>query len=148
MKNTILSILLVSSLQLSAQCKDIYGTTADCPTAEDSLVLYNNALKVVQFYDSNKLYRLQTSDKLTSDGQKREVFEDLSQARRMFNVLRRELRQMKPDKFSAGMPSPKYKDITYSQYYQGIDDYRFYQRELENQIINSMAPMSMYDVRI
>ena len=148
MKNATTAILMMACLQLQAQCKDIYGSRSDCATAEDSLTLYNNALRVVQFYDSNKLYRLQDSRKLSDNSQVREVFDDLTQARRMFNIIRTFAKQEKPDKFSVGQVSPKYKDIKYSQYYTEIDDYRFYQRELENQIVNKEAPMSMYDIRI
>lgn len=148
MKNIITALLLLCSLHLSAQCRDIYGSAADCPTDEDSLTLYNNALRVIQFYDSNKLYKLTNSEKLESNSAKAGVFEDLKEARRMFNIIRRELRSMPDDKFTTGKPNPKYKDITYSKYYADIDEYRFYQRELENQIVNADAPMSMYDSRI
>lgn len=145
MKNILTSLLLICSLHLHAQCKDVYGNKVECPTPEDSLTLYNNAIRVIQFYDSNKLYRLTNSVK---NPDKVEIFEDLKQARRLFNILRRELKSMPPDKFTTGKPSKDYKDITYSQYYDDIDEYRFYQRELENQIVNANAPMSMYDNRI
>jgi len=69
-------------------------------------------------------------------------------ARRMFFVIRRELKSMKPDKFSVGKVKETYKDITFAEYFQEVDEYRFYQRELENQIININAPMPMYDYRI
>jgi hypothetical protein len=145
MKNTFIAILLGLSLCANAQCKDVYNNPADCPTTEDSLVLYNNAIKVIQFYDSNDIYHLTKSDKITDS---RGIFDDLTMAKRMFNIIRRELRDIKEDKFSAGKPKQGYKDITYSQYYDFIDENRFYQRELENQIINANAPMSMYDQRI
>lgn len=148
MKTLLLSILLLCSLCLSAQCKDIYGSPVDCPSEEDSLTLYNNAIRVIQFYDSNKLYHLTNSVKLENTSDKMGIFEDLKEARKLFNIIRRELRNMPDDKFTTGKPSKDYKDINYSQYYASIDEYRFYQRELENQIVNSDAPMSMYDNRI
>lgn len=141
-------LLLLQTLCLQAQCRDIYGSKTECPTSEDSLVIYNNALKVIEFYNNDKTYKLNDSREITSDYERRQVFEDLREARKMFNVIRRELASMKPDKFSAGKPSAGYKDINYSQYYAEVDENRFYQRELENQIINSEAPMSMYDIRI
>jgi hypothetical protein len=66
----------------------------------------------------------------------------------MFFVIRRAVAKMKPDKFSVGETSKQYKDITYEQYYTSIDEYRFYQRELENQIVNINAPQPIYDSRI
>jgi hypothetical protein len=138
----------MQTLSSQAQCKDIYGDNTDCPSDQDSLVIYNNALKVVEFYTNNISYQLLSSTELTEKRQKINVFEDLKEARRMFNILRRELASIKDDKFSAGKPSSGYKDISYSQYYQFVDENRFYQRELENQIINAEAPMSMYDTRI
>jgi hypothetical protein len=138
----------MQTLSSQAQCKDIYGDNTDCPSDKDSLVIYNNALRVIEFYNNNTSYQLLSSLELTENSQKISVFEDLKEARRMFNILRRELSSIKDDKFSAGKPSIGYKDITYSQYYQFVDENRFYQRELENQIINSEAPMSMYDTRI
>jgi len=141
-------LLLMQTLSSQAQCKDVYGDKTDCPTDQDSLVIYNNALKVAEFYSNNKSYQLLKSIELIENSQKINVFEDLKEARRMFNILRRELASIKDDKFSAGKPNPGYKDINYSQYYQVVDENRFYQRELENQIINSEAPMSMYDTRI
>lgn len=148
MKNLLTSILLLCSLCLSAQCKDVFGNSAECPSEEDSLTLYNNAIRVVQFYDSNKLYHLTNTTKLEGKSDNMGVFEDLKEARKMFNIIRRELRNMPPDKFTTGKPNKDYKDITYLQYYDNIDEYRFYQRELENQIVNVNAPMSMYDYRI
>ena len=141
-------LLLLQTLSLDAQCKDIYGNNTDCPTENDSLIIYNNAIKVVEFYNNNTSYKLTSSKEITESSEKKTVFEDLRQARRMFNIIRRELATMKDDKFSAGKPSAGYKDITYSQYYSEIDENRFYQRELENQIVNAEAPISMYDVRI
>lgn len=138
----------MQTLSSQAQCKDIYGDNTDCPSDKDSLVIYNNALRVVEFYNNNTTYQLLNSLELTENRQKITVFEDLKEARRMFNILRRELSAIKDDKFSAGKPSSGYKDISYSQYYQFVDENRFYQRELENQIINAEAPMSMYDTRI
>lgn len=141
-------LLLLQTLSLKAQCKDVYGNNSDCPTEEDSLVIYNNALKVVEFYNNNKSYKLNSSKEIIGNSDKVQVFEDLREARKMFNIIRRELATMKPDKFSAGKPMDGYKDITYSQYYSEIDENRFYQRELENQIVNSEAPVAMYDIRI
>lgn len=144
-----MSILL--TFQIYAQCKDVYGHKTECPTESDSLTVYNNALKVYQYYENNPKYKRTRQVELNSETDKRNVFEDLATARRMFFIIRRELGiSTNPDqkKFAAGKPVPTYKDIKYSQYYDEVDEYRFYQRELENQIINVEAPASLFDVRI
>ena len=150
MKTIITALLLCYSVSISAQCTDIYASKVDCPTEEDSLILYNNAIKVVQFYDSNRSYQLTNSIELETVSQKKNVFEQLREARRMFTIIRREVANLNEDekKFSAGKPRTGYKDITYSDYYQEVDEYRFYQRELENQIINDNAQIPIYDYRI
>jgi hypothetical protein len=148
---TLFTLLMLSfSLCISAQCTDIYGSKVDCPTEEDSLILYNNAIKVVQFYDSNRSYQLTNSIELDTKAKKQDIFEQLKEARRMFNIIRRELANISEaeKKFTAGKPKPGYKDISYKDYYQEVDEYRFYQRELENQIINANAQMPIYDYRI
>jgi hypothetical protein len=148
---TLFTLLMLSfSLCISAQCTDIYGSKVDCPTEEDSLVLYNNAIKVVQFYDSNTEYKLTNSIELETTRQKRDIFEQLKEARRMFNIIRRELATLSDaeKKFTAGKPKKGYKDIGYNDYYAEVDEYRFYQRELENQIINANAQIPIYDNRI
>ncbi len=134
----------------NAQCIDAYGIDVDCPTKEDSLVVYNNALKVYDYYENNKSYQKITTKDIASKNDKKELYNDLSQARRLFTIIRRELHKIKESekKFTAGIVNSKYIDITYSQYYQEIDEFRFYQRELENQIININAPISIYDIRI
>ena len=134
-------ISLAISMASYAQCKDIYGNITECPNEQDSLVIYNNALKIMFFYDSNKSYKLKSSIELVGIDEKRQVFDRLIDARRMFSVIRRALKGTPPE-------NPKYKDITYAEYYQEIDEYRFYQRELENQIVNAESEFPMYDIRI
>jgi hypothetical protein len=133
-----------------AQCFDVYGHKTDCPTAADSLTLYNNAIKVYQFYENSDKYKKTGSDQILDDYHKKSIFNDLATAKRLFFIIRRSVANLSAaeKKFAAGKTSSKYKDITYSQYYTEIDEHRFYQRELENQIVNAGAPMSMYDIRI
>jgi len=146
MKTLITFMLLHFSVYVSAQCKDIYDSNVECPTVDDSLVLYNNAIKVVQFYDSNHEYTLINSIELEDVKQKKDIFEQLVSAKRMFNIIRTELKTIKEDGFKK--PKPGYKDISFTQYYQFVDEYRFYQRELENQIVNANAQIPIYDYRI
>jgi hypothetical protein len=140
MKTLICSLFtLFLVLSIDAQCVDVYNTPTECPTAADSLVLYNNAIKVVNFYERNPDYVKTSSDKIVTAYDKLHIFQDLVDARRMFRVIRREF---------PPLPGSKYKDVTYDEYYQEVDDYRFYQRELENQTVNREAGSSLYDLRI
>lgn len=150
MKHYLIIFFLLFSNFLYSQCKDVYGVQIDCPTEQDSLVLYNNALKVYDFYDNNKSYEKTRTRELKSDFDKRNIFEDLTTARRLFFVIRREVAKIKETekKFIAGKTSPKYVDINYKEYYQEVDEYRFYQREIESQIVNKSAPIAIYDNRI
>lgn len=109
-------------------------------TENDSLVIYNNALRVLEFYNENPHYKLQSSKELIEIGERKDVFEMLENSRRMYHVLRRAMKKMSEN--------PEYKDLSYKEYYSEIDEHRFYQRELENQIVNSNAPFPMYDDRI
>lgn len=109
-------------------------------TENDSLIIYNNAVKVLEFYNENPHYKLQSSKELLDISERKEVFEMLNNSRRLYFVLRRALKKMSNN--------PNYKDITYKEYYSEIDEHRFYQRELENQIVNQNAPFPMYDDRI
>ena len=145
----ILPIFLVSFLFVNGQCKDVYEKPCDCPTLEDSLLLYINAISVIQFYDYNPSYKRISSRDVKINFEKREVFELMKQSRKLFTVLRRELSQMEEDpKFVSFKPKKKYIDIKFDQYYKPINKYRFNQRELENQIVNRNAPFPIYDYRI
>jgi hypothetical protein len=117
---------------------------------DDSLIVYNNAIRVFEFYENNKSYIKTRSQELISAKDKKDAYQSLDDAKRMFFIIRKELVKLSDNekKFSAGKPSPKYKDITYAEYFQEIDEYRFFQRETENQIVNMNAPAPMYDSRI
>ncbi len=140
---------MVSFLFVNGQCKDIYEKPCNCPTLEDSLLLYINAISVIEYYDYNKAYQKTGSKDIRLDFEKREVFKLMEQSRRLFHVIRKYLAEYEDDpKFASTTPKNKYVDIPYSQYYKQINKYRFNQRELENQIVNRFAPFPMYDTRI
>ena len=117
---------------------------------DDSLIVYNNAVRVYEFYENNKSYIKTRSQQLISIADKKNVYQSLDDAKRMFFVIRKELVKLteQEKKFSAGKPSAKYKDIPYNEYFEEIDEYRFFEREMENQIVNINAPAPMYDSRI
>ena len=149
MKRLLPLAFVVLPILVKSQCKDVYNTSVDCPTQADSLVLYNNAVKVYEFYENNKSYTKSNSTELITNDQKKTVFELLHDARKMFFLIRKTIASSKPDpRFPDIKPKEGYKDITYKDYYNVIDEYRFYQKELENQIVNSDAPAPLYDSRI
>lgn len=147
MKNLICILCIALPAFTFAQCVDIYGSKCDCPSEQDSLTIYNNALKIMFFFDENKHYKLVKSTELVSKQEKREIFDRLVDARRYFSIVRQAAKNRKPTPFDVE-PHKDYKDISYKEYYQEIDDYRFYQRELENEIVNANSDFPMYDIRI
>ena len=40
-----------------AQCIDVYNNPCVCPTAEDSMLIYENSLKVYKYYEDNTYYK-------------------------------------------------------------------------------------------
>jgi hypothetical protein len=133
-----ITLQLFLLLKLEAQCFDVYNSKTECPTMADSLTLYNNALKVINFYETNPNYARTSSEKIEGAYDKLKIFQDLVDARRMFKVIR------------SAIPfnNKNFKDFTFKEYYTEVDEYRFYQRELENQLLNRDAPASLYDFRI
>ena len=145
----VLGIAMMLPFFAHSQCTNVYGRRVDCPTIQDSMVLYNNAVKVQDFFDNSKLYVKTRTVKIVNEDDKRDIFNKLQQARSIFVLIRNEkLNSAQEDKFASTKPNPNYKDITYRDYYQEIDEYRFYQRELENQIVNKESPAPIYDNRV
>jgi hypothetical protein len=148
MKKITILLLLMSNISYS-QCLDVYGRETDCPTENDSLVVYNNALKVYEFYEKNPDYVKLKSVRLKTRQEVLNCFYQLENAVDSFNVLR-QLRE----RVINGEDLPKVllprdgKNIPMNEYYIYIDAYRFYQRELENGILNVNSPFPIYDIRI
>lgn len=132
-----------------SQCFDIYGRESDCPTENDSLVVYNNALKVYEFYEKNPDYVKLKSVRLKT---KKEVLNCFYQLEGAVDSFKR-LRQLR-ERVINGEDLPNVllprdgKNIPMDEYYIYIDPYRFYQRELENGILNIKSPFPIYDIRI
>jgi len=148
MKLTLTIVMMWASASFS-QCANVFNKQVNCPDLKDSMFIYNNAVKVNDFFEKSSLYKKTRTRDIRSEKDKKDIFVTLQQARGLFFVVRKDGALPNEDeKFMAIKPSPKYKDIDYSQYFQEVDEYRFYQRELENQIINADAPMPMYDNRI
>jgi len=145
----LLTIAMMWASASYCQCTDVYGKSVPCPDFDDSLVIYNNSLKVYEFYDQNTQYTKVSSREVVNSQEKKEVFEDMQRSRRLFYVLRQDAgNKSKSDQRAITQSGYNYNVVSYDQYYQTVDDYRFYQRELENQILNTEAPMPIYDNRI
>ena len=104
------------------------------PTMQDSLDIYNNSVKVKNYYN-NPNYKKNAflSNKL---GEK--TFNQLDKANDFFNY---ELKQVKTDKGKLEKPSS-------IEYRKNIDKNKFYQREFANAILDTRSPMQLFDRRI
>ena len=142
-------LLLLFCTNSYSQCYDVFGRETDCPTENDSLVIYSNALKVYEFYEKNPDYTKLKSIRLKTKQNVMDCFYQLEDALDSFNI-RWQLRERVlngEDIPSVLMPRGG-KNINKDEYYQYIDNYRFYQRELENGILNTSSPFPIYDIRI
>jgi len=149
MKNIliILSILLLST-KLSAQCLDVYGHNVECPTIDDSLVIYNNSLKVYAYFENHKDYKKISSVRLNSKIDVTKCFYRLDSSLDNFRILwQQRERFLAGERLDVLMPRGG-ENIEIEEYYQRIDDYKFYQREFENSILNTISPFPIYDTRI
>jgi hypothetical protein len=128
----------------------VFGNIVDCPTENDSLAVYNNALKVYEFYEKSPNYKKLSSKKLRTRQDVLNCFYSLQDAVDSFRALWQKREQVLNG--GADMPGvllPRgNKNIPVGDYYQYVDAYRFYQRELENGILNTNSPFPLYDTRI
>jgi hypothetical protein len=115
----------------------------DLPTQEDSLALYNNSKKVQEYY---KKYKNLVNSYNTKENNPAKFFNSLDNA---FNHFKR-INQ-------SGIVVPSTKDNNYqdvaanmpeSIYRKNIDKNKFLQRERSNYILDTRAPMQLYDKRI
>jgi len=144
-----LYLLLLLSFNSFSQCIDVFGRAADCPTENDSLVIYSNALKVYQFYETSSNYTKLKSIRLKTKQDVKDCFYQLEDALDSF-VVRWQLRErvLNGEDIPSVLLPKNGKNVNKDDYYQYIDDYRFYQRELENGILNTSSPFPIYDIRI
>jgi hypothetical protein len=148
MKYILLLLTLFIFTKLPAQCLDIYGHNVECPSIDDSLVIYNNSLKVYSFFENNKSYKKISSIRLNSKLDVTRCFYKLDSSLDNFKLLwQQRERFLNGEDLQILMPRGG-ENIDVELYYQRIDDYRFYQREFENGILNTDSPFPMYDTRI
>jgi hypothetical protein len=128
---------------------DFFGRNVDCPTENDSLAVYNNSLKIYEFYEKNPDYIKLKSVKLRTKQDVLNCFYSLQDAVKEFNerfVLRQ--RVLNGENLPNVLLPRSGKNIPLNDYYVYVDEYRFFQRELENGILNTSSPFPIYDVRI
>jgi hypothetical protein len=132
-----------------SQCLDVYDRPCDCPTENDSLVVYNNALKVYEFYEKNPDYVKLNTKRLRTKKDVVDCFYSLEDAVDSFRILY-QLRErvLNGEELPSVLLPRGNKNISVSDYYTYIDQYTFYQRELENGILNTSSPFPIYDIRI
>jgi len=143
-------VLLFTSLGLVGlgQCVDFMGTPAPCPTASDSMEIYQNALKVYQFYHHNKTYKTMRSTRIRTADDVSKMYKRMLESRKMYFTLRSDRRTQNRSGSGSFVQSIGYKDIPYERYFNQINAHRFRQRDLENQIINGESPFTLYDDRV
>jgi hypothetical protein len=112
------------------------------------LDIYQNALKVYQYYNNNKAYKSIRSTRIKTPEDVRMMHRRMLDSRKMYFTLRNQRQSRKESGNNAFVHSTGYKDIPYERYFNQINEHRFRQRDLENQIINGESPFPLYDDRI
>lgn len=153
MKIFIFLILFLSNTKTYSQCNDVYGNTSVCPSAEDSMLIYENSLKVSRYYDNNIQYRKIRSTKIITTNDFKKLFFKLDSSVQNFRdiwlVREKYLRGEDMSMMSKGILLPRGgKNIPVISYFENIDEYRFYQREMEHTILDINSPFPIYDMRI
>lgn len=111
------------------------------PTSQDSLDVYNQALKVLDYYRSRG-YR----EDSPQYGPIVNFEEENKDSRNMFISLNNVESIIHPGGFlSKNMVTDR---LPLDSYYRRIDNNRYYQREHSNSILDTRAPMMLYDSRI
>ena len=105
------------------------------PTRADSLALYNNALDVINYYENQKSIFGNKTYSFDSNGAFK-TLTDENKKRLGTDAIWRQL-----DRTASLMPGD-------TDYREQIDNYHFYQREVQNDILDRSAPRTLYDTRI
>ena len=131
-----LLITVCAAAQTSKNRISIPSTTEQA-TLQDSLDVYNNAKAVEAFYEHTGLYSKTRETKLLSDdpakqhaGNDKKYAEVLSTINN-YRLTPQGKRKIKPE-----------------EYRINIDKYRYKQRELSDYVLNTDAPMQLFDRRI
>lgn len=146
MKTILILCLMLFPFLSSAQCKDMFGHVAECPTMDDSMTIYNNCLKVWNFYENSKEYKKVKTTNIITDEDRKGVIKRMIDAREKYKeMLKMHDNYIKTQNLAI---NTIFHDLPYDDYYKEIDEYRFYQRDFQITIMNWNAPISLYDSRI
>jgi hypothetical protein len=122
----------------------------DLPTQGDSLALYNNSKKVMDYYNS-KNYKETDKSYLGNNKIFNEyVLKNNQGAVSLFNELNRKSNQRMVT-MTNSKDTGKAKWVTnlpLSLYYKEIDKNKYFQRELAQHVLDTRAPMQLFDKRI
>lgn len=122
----------------------MFDRPAPCPTADDSMVIYNNSLSVYSFYENNKSYRKLNFWYIKTPADRIDIFAKMKSVKDEYaKMIKRNSDYIKANNLLTGLS-----DLPFAQYYNEVDAWRFYQRELEYKIVNDEAPFPLYDSRI
>lgn len=109
--------------------------TSNLPTAEDSATLYNNTMRLLDFYNKPKEYELKEQKPVPLN--KPNSFITNSNLEDVKNFS-------KSKRFSEQLNRP----LTVDDYYKPVDKNKYYKREKQFGVLNLDAPMALYDRRI
>lgn len=110
------------------------------PTMTDSLALYNNAKKVLNYYKDKKYQNLSGSERY----KKKDYYKEKNK-QSLEEFIRRN--KMNAILLSRGKGS-EMTSIPIDSYYKRLDDNRYFQREGANAILDMRSPMQLFDDRI
>jgi hypothetical protein len=144
MKKFALIIIALLSIRSYSQCVDVFDKNVPCPTQDDSMVIYNNSLLVYNFYENNKSYKKLNFYYIKTKSDRIDIFTKMKSARNEYlQMINKNSEYIKNNNLLTGLS-----DLPFAQYYNVVDAWRFYQRELEYKIVNDDAPFPLYDSRI
>jgi bacterioferritin (cytochrome b1) len=112
------------------------------PTTQDSLDLYNNAVKVLNFYSNKNGYKKSAFTPIGSDNHPHEY--NAFSRNNLGSKIENEDSFVKDVNTGQFIPASK----ALPKYYQKIDNYKYKQREYANAILNFDSPMQLFDNRI
>lgn len=116
------------------------------PTSADSLALYNNALQVQNYYKSNPNYRLNSTTSYPKDSN---LIPSLDRDNEIMQGKLKDRDYPATDRtFATSGDISGDASFRPEEYRKNIDSNRFLQRESFSNILDTRAPMSLFDRRI
>lgn len=115
------------------------------PTMQDSLDLYNNALKVIDFYNKNGYQKSRPDINLKNTAHEK-IFKQLDTDNDVFNMYKNtKFNDKTKPTITTKKGKTNYSDV---EYRKNLDKNKFLQRESAHSILNLDSPMQLFDRRI